>query len=236
MEAAGVVGASSFQVAILAACAVSAAALAPGLLIGGLQRFESEKARYPRGRFIARFVGIVFLWNLATGAFNPFYNVYAAQFLGMSVTATGDLFATGQFAQVSAILAAPILLRRLGRVRAIAGLQMAAGACLLVMALGGPLWLPAVGYLLYMSFQWMSEPGLHSLLMGQVGAEERAGASSLNYAAVFAAQAIAAGAAGAALERWGYPGVLAAAGGIALAAGWLFRASLAALVTPADTR
>jgi predicted MFS family arabinose efflux permease len=78
-----------------------------------------------------------------------------------------------------------------------------------------------------MSFQWMSEPGLHSLLMSRVDDSERTGASSLNYTAIFSAQAAAAAIAGWAITRWDYAAVLCAASLAALAAAGLFRLLLA---------
>jgi predicted MFS family arabinose efflux permease len=124
------------------------------------------------------------------------------------------------------VLLAPFVLARLGNVSAIAVLQGLAGLALALLAVQQPLWLPAMAYLLYMSFQWMSEPGLHNLLMGQVGEAERTTASSLNYLTAFSAHAIAAAASGAAIARWDYAAVLTAAAAIAILAGCLFRWTL----------
>jgi predicted MFS family arabinose efflux permease len=81
-------------------------------------------------------------------------------------------------------------------------------------------------YLLYMSFQWMSEPGLHSLLMSRVEEGERTAASSLNYAAMFSAHAVAAAIAGWAITRWDYAAVLYVAAAAAILAAGFFRLSL----------
>ena len=64
-----------------------------------------------------------------------------------------------------------------------------------------------------MSFQWMSEPGLNTLLMNHVTERERSGASALNYVVAFGAQALAAFAGGALFTRFGYGPALAAAAG-----------------------
>jgi len=74
-----------------------------------------------------------------------------------------------------------------------------------------------------MTFQWMSEPGLNTLLMNNVEERERGGASSLNYLVAFSAQALAAFAAGPLLARHGYGAVLAGAGGLMLVAAAMFR-------------
>jgi predicted MFS family arabinose efflux permease len=73
-----------------------------------------------------------------------------------------------------------------------------------------------------MSFQYMGEPGVYSLLMNRVPAGQRTGASALNFVVLFGAQAIAAWAAGSAITRVGYPPVLFTAGAMALLAALLF--------------
>lgn len=220
------VGLSPKQAALLAGCAITATALVPMLRIRGLTSGTVKRERYPRGPFIRRFVPSVFLWSLATGAFNPFFNVYFARYLNLSTPQIGQLFSAGQLMQVGALLAAPLLLARLGRVSGIAAAQAAAGVTLFVLAFKQPLWLPCVAYLLYMSFQWMSEPGIHSLLMSRVDDGERAAASSLNYTAMFSAHALAAAIAGWAIARWDYAAVLRAAALVAMLAAGLFRLSL----------
>jgi predicted MFS family arabinose efflux permease len=81
----------------------------------------------------------------------------------------------------------------------------------------------ALGFMGYSAFQWMSEPGMYSLLMSQVSAPERTGASALNFLVVFSANAIAAALAGAALSKYGYSPVLGTAAVVALLAAVLFR-------------
>jgi predicted MFS family arabinose efflux permease len=77
-----------------------------------------------------------------------------------------------------------------------------------------------------MAFQWMSEPGMFSLLMTRVAPTERSGASALNFLVISSANAIAAAAAGLSFARFGYPVVLAAIAGLALIAAFLFRTLL----------
>ncbi len=215
------------QATALVGCAVTALALLPGIRIRRLAKPQSQAGRYPRSRFVFRFLPIIFVWNLAIGAFNPFFNVYFVDRLRLPVERLGDLFASAQVVQVAAILAAPFLLLRFGAVKSISAMQGAAGLGLLFLAIEEPLWLPCAAYLLYMSFQWMSEPGLHDLLMSQVEERERTAASSLNYTTIFTAHAIAATCAGWAISHWGYSLVLAWAAGIAALAAILFRVGLA---------
>ena len=79
---------------------------------------------------------------------------------------------------------------------------------------------------MYMSFQWMSEPGLNTLLMNHVAERERSGASALNYLVAFGAQALAAFAAGEWATKFGWGPVLAGAAVLGLAAAGLFRVML----------
>ncbi len=214
------------QVALLIGCAIMGTSLLLGSRIGNLAKPQREVSRYPRNPFIKRFLPVILIWNLATGAFNPFFNVYFAQHLQLQTSQIGQLFSLGQLTQAGAVLLAPILLVRFGVVSGIAALQGATGLGLALLALQQPVWLPALAYLLYMSFQWMSEPGIHSLLMQQVGENERTAASSLYYVTVFSAHAGAAALAGWAITRWDYSTVLVIAAGLAVVSGLLFRITL----------
>lgn len=215
------------QATVLVGCAVTALAWLPGIRIRGLMKPQAKAMRYPRSGFLLKFLPIIFVWNLAIGAVNPFFNIYFVERLQLPVERLGDLFASAQVVQVVAILAAPFLLLRFGAVKAISAMQGAAGLGLLFIAVGQPLWLPCGAYLIYMSFQWMSEPGLHDLLMSKVDEGERTAASSLNYTTIFTAHAVAAASAGWAISHWGYSLVLATAAGIAIVAAILFRVGLA---------
>ena len=75
---------SAKQAGLLAGCAIAAVSLLPGLRIRGLTKATAESGRYPRSPFIRRFLPVVFLWSLPTGAFNPFFNVYFARYLELS--------------------------------------------------------------------------------------------------------------------------------------------------------
>ena len=215
------------QATVLVGCAVTALAWLPGIRIRGLMKPQAEAMRYPRSRFLLKFLPIIFVWNLAIGAVNPFFNIYFVERLQLPVERLGDLFASAQIVQVVAILAAPFLLLRFGAVKAISAMQAVAGLGLLFIAVGQPLWLPCGAYRIYMSFQWMSEPGLHDLLMSKVDEGERTAASSLNYTTIFTAHAVAAASAGWAISHWGYSLVLATAAAIAIVAAILFRVGLA---------
>ena len=150
---------------------------------------------YPRSRFLARFLAPFAIWHLATGAFNPFGNVYFSK-LGFPVQQIGDIFSFGQVVQVFAVLCAPLVIRRFGLVNGIVWMMAATAFGLGGLATKAPGAAAVLGYAVYMAFQWMSEPGLNSLLMNHVNERERGGASALNYLVAFGAQALAAFGAG----------------------------------------
>jgi predicted MFS family arabinose efflux permease len=213
---------------MLAGCGLSAAALWPVLRLRLSPATAGRGRVYPRGRFIHRYLIAFGLWNLATGAFNPLYNVYFAKILRASTQTIGSLFSVAQMAQVVALLAAPAVLRKLGLTGGISAMMVATGVTLLGLAGAPGLATASAVYAAYMGFQWMSEPGIGTLLMNRVKADERGGASALNYLVAFLAQALAASAAGAIAQQMGFPTLLLGASALAVAAGLMF------LALPAD--
>lgn len=214
------------QEALLIACLMVVLAAWPASRL----KFASAPVRdigeskfYPRNAFVFRFFLALAVWSLATGAFNPFFNVYFSQYLRMSVDRIGVIFSGSQLSLVLAILVAPAIFRKFGLITGIMYAQLATAVALACLAAGpgGPA--AAIAYSGYTAFQWMSEPGMYSLLMNQVTPSERAGASSLNFLIIFSSQAIAAAAAGAAFVHFGYPAVLSVTAGAVLVAALLFR-------------
>ncbi|MEO8371627.1 MAG: MFS transporter [Candidatus Solibacter sp.] len=234
----GVLGGT--QPALLFSGALAALALWPALrLQTAVPEYGSRI--YPRDRFLLRFLAPFALWHLATGAFNPFGNVYFSQ-LKFRVEEIGVIFSGGQVVQVIAVLYAPMLIRRFGLATGIAVMMAATAMTLGGLAAQFSAEAAVVGYAAYMAFQWMSEPGLNTLLMNHVEERERAGASdgqplvdrhsmragasALTYLVAFGAQAVAAYAAGQLMERFGFGPVLAGAAVLAALAALGFRLGL----------
>jgi predicted MFS family arabinose efflux permease len=207
---------------LLVGCAISGLALLPAARLRFAEPVSVERRVYRWNPFLIRFLAAIAIWNLATGAFNPFFNAYFSRQLGAPVERIGVLFSVAQLAQVVALLFAPAVLRRLGLVAGIASMQLATAAALAGLGASGSQTSAALAYTGYMAFQWMSEPGLSSLLMANVRPAEQSGASALNYFAIFSFQALAGAVAGSALAGFGYPAVLGAAAAVASAAGLLF--------------
>jgi MFS family permease len=210
------------QPALILAAALCAIALIPAVRLRPAPVAAPGTRIYPRGPFLWKFLAPFAIWHLATGTFNPFNNVYMAR-LNFSVPEIGSIFSAAQLVQVGAVLLAPLVVRRFGLVTGI--VYMMGGTAL---ALGGlasePVGAQAVlAYVAYMSCQWMSEPGLNSLLMNQVGERERGGASALNYLVAFSAQAVAAFAGGALFGEFGFGPVLLGAAAAAAVAAMMFK-------------
>lgn len=190
------------QGALFAGCALIAAAALPVLRLRIAPRAPEERA-YPRSPFVVRYLAAFALWNLATGAFNPFFNAYFAQHLHLPVERIGWVFSASQFMQVLAILVAPAAFRRFGLIGGIAGMQAVTALALLSLAFV-PASAAAGAYIAYMAFQYMSEPGMFTFLMNNVKSGERGGASALNLFVMYGAQGLAAAAAGSLFARLGY--------------------------------
>lgn len=214
------------QTALLIACGIIALAAWPASRLRLTSVPAPERKFYPRSPFLLRFLPAIAVWSLATGAFTPFANAYFSQFLRMPVAKIGMVFSGAQLAQVAAILIAPLIFRKFGITTGIVGMQLAAAVVLGCLALGPAAPAAALTYAGYTAFQWMSEPGMYSLLMNKVSATERSGASALNTLVISCSQAVSAVAAGAAFTRFGYPAVLAFVAGLAVLAAFVFRVLL----------
>jgi len=224
-------GASSsiapYRAALLAGCSIVLLALWP------LSRVKMTDAPRPSRRkfhrpspLLARFLVAMLIWNLGTGIFNPFRNVFFARQIHLGVEKIGTVFSWSQVLQVGAILLAPAVFRRFGLTRAIAGMQIATALTLIGLAsVTGPVG-AALVYCFFMAAQYMSEPGMFTFLMDSVAAGERNSASALNFLVSYSGQAIAAAAAGILLARFGYSPVLIGAAIICAGAGLLFRGLL----------
>lgn len=211
----------SKRIALLVAAAIVTLALIPASRLQSAPAAPEGERIYPRGPFPQRYLASLAVWSAAVGAFNPFANAYFSR-LGYSAGQIGAIFSRAQVPQAAIVLLAPWVFRKAGLVTGIALMMMAAAA-----ALGGlaaqPSGLAPLLFIAYLSFQWMSEPGMNTLLMNHVADRERGGASSLNMLVFFSAQALASFVSGRCLNRFGYAAVLAAATGLALVAAGLFR-------------
>jgi MFS family permease len=214
---------ASYRVALLIGCAIVLLSLWPLARVNISRAVVTGKGKLHRpSPIVLRFLIAMAVWNLATGAFNPFTNVFFAR-MHMPVEHISYVFSSAQLAQVAAILCAPFFFRKFGTARAICGMELATAFGMLALAMAaGPMW-GAVAYTGYMTFQYMSEPGMFTFLMDRAAPGERDSASALNFLVMFGGQAIAAAVAGGMLARFGYPPVLGVASAMCVAAALLFR-------------
>jgi predicted MFS family arabinose efflux permease len=187
----------------------------------------SERKLQRPSPLLWRFLIAMAAWHLGTGALNPFFNVFFVRHIRLPVEQVGLVFSGSQIAQVCAILLAPLAFRKFGFTRAISGMQLATAFALLALAMAGGPWWAAAAYAGYMMSQFMSEPGMFTLLMEGVRVGERSSASALNFLVAFSGQALAATAAGWLLKRFDYPPVMTGAAVICVVAALLFRVLLA---------
>lgn len=224
------------QISLLIACGVVALGLWPISRLRFSAPLVRERKIFPRNPFLLRFLPAIAVWGLVIGAFSPFFNVYAAQHLNLALKQIGMLYAASQLSQVAAILVAPVIFKKFGLVTGIMYTQVATAVTLACLAGTSTASGAAVVYVTFMAFQWMSEPGMFSLLMSRVASSERSGASALNFLVLSSANAVAAAAAGLSFAQFGYPVVLAVVAGLALVAAVLFRTLLGGESWPASQR
>ena len=172
-------GCTASSTVLLCAAAFSGLAILPALRLKELPARRPLATRvYPRSRFLALYLVPFAVWHLATGTFNPFNNVYFKR-LGFADAQIGSIFAgraVGAGGRAAAGAARSI--RRFGLLNGIVVMMAATGVRLSALS-AQPAGAAAVGaYVVYMAFQWMSEPGLNTLLMNHVagaGAQRRFG-------------------------------------------------------------
>jgi predicted MFS family arabinose efflux permease len=173
-----------------------------------------------------RYLPAIALWSIATGAFTPFVNAYFAGYLQMPIARVGLIFSGAQLLQVVAILLAPVVFRKFGLITGIMYTQVATAVVLAGLAANAWPAMAGLVYAGYVAFQWMSEPGIYSLLMNQVTPPERSGAAALNTLVISVFQALSAAVAGVVVAHFGYPSLLMAAALVACLAAFLFRVLL----------
>ena len=173
-------------------------------------------------RFVLQLLLALVLWSFFVGSFPPFFNVYFHKQFNQSLDGIGIIFSISQLCQLAAVLSMPWLVLRLGRVRAIASVQLASALLLPVLIVVTSVQTAGVIYLAYLSFQVMAEPALESFIMDSVPVEERNTVASLRYMILFSVQALAVLASGFAITRFGYSALLVSIALLGIAASAMF--------------
>jgi len=154
--------------------------------------------------FLLRFLSAVGLWYAFGAGFHPFLNIYLRNRIGASLEAIGGVMALAHVIQALAALLMAPLVRWLGLVRAVVATQLLASAGVLALWPTHTLGTAAAIYMIYISLQVMSEPGLQNLLMSRVPPGHRAAASAANLFLMFGVQALIGATAGMLIVIRGY--------------------------------
>lgn len=219
------------QRTLIAACCIAVLACIPAVSVRVPRATAPARPKSLSSPALRRILPAVALWGLVGGSFFPFANVFLAVHLRLPLDSVGTIFSAAQLCQVSAILCAPLVFRRLGISAGVFTMQMAAACCFLVLALDANPMAASMTYVALTAMQYMGEPGFYSLMM-QIVPEESRGAASATLALVLGiAQLMAAAIAGWTFTNLGYPRTLEIIAALALLAGLLFK-SVARPETP----
>jgi MFS family permease len=214
--------AEGIRVVLLVACGIVMLGIWPILKLQVIPASETDKPRirlfHP---FLYRFLPAFALWSVVTGSFMPFAAVFLQQQLGIPMRHVGLIFSGSQLTQVAAVLLAPILYRRFGTITGIMCAQIATGVAVFALGHAHGTSTAVAFYLGYTGAQFMSGPGLYSLLMTRVPDAERSTASAVQNMASALCQAASAAVTGSCLVRYGYPAVLSGNALVAVAASLL---------------
>ncbi len=214
--------AEGIRLVLLIACGVEMLGIWPILK---LQISPANETDSPRIRlfhpFLYRFLPAFALWSVVTGSLMPFAAVFLQQRLGIPMGHVGLIFSGSQLTQVVAVLLAPILYRRFGTITGIMFMQIATGVAIFTLGHAHGTSTAVALYLGYTGVQFMSLPGLYSLLMTRIPDAERSTASAAQNMTSSLCQAASAAVTGSCLVRYGYPAVLSGNALVAVAASLL---------------
>lgn len=160
--------------------------------------------------FAWKFLLCMALWSAILAAFTPFANVWLSRDLHIPLARIGLIFSVAQFLQLASGLLVPVVMRAFGMLNGILATQLAAAVTLATMASVGHPSLAIAFYLAFAAAQWMSSPGLYTLLMNETPDQERSSAAAMTMFANSLVSAGATAAAGILFTQFGYSRVLLA--------------------------
>jgi len=176
---------AAYRGALLLGAAVYALAVFPLLRIrresvasGQAEPFRLREMIHPPGLLLRLFLPQVVI-GLGAGALVPFLNVFFKTTYGVSDAALGGLFAAQSVVMGLAMLAAPLLAGRLGRVRAVVSVQMASVPFLGLLGYAPILPLSALGFVCRAALMNMANPLYTAFAMDRVTEKQRGTASAL---------------------------------------------------------
>ena len=213
MQASLVACSISCAVALLFLCGIRPAARSASA--GRPSHSFAEIARTNR-KFLIPFLSMVLVWDLLLGAFPPFFNVFFTQRHQLGVVQLGWLFSSAQFLQALAVMSLPLWVPRVGAGWSIAGCQFLCFPFFLLLALAsGSVWSGAA-YLVSATLQALTSPLIDQLAVANVDPTVSGRIVGMKFFVSQAAVALAAVAAGALIDHYGYTALLVAASTLAL--------------------
>ncbi len=205
--------AGSLRLAMIAFSVLSFSAVIPAWLIretrqpGGTAKPRSALDDLRRGAASPAVRGLVIyslLIGFGAGLVVPFFNVFLDRKLHASTSVIGLILSLSQGATALAGLLAPLLVPRLGRVRAVVVTQLASVPFLLMIAMPPWLWLVGMSMFFRNALMNMSSPLASSFSMEIMPSDLRGTTSSFMRIADSVARALSAAAAGWIMTVWGY--------------------------------
>ena len=218
---------NGMRAVLLAACAIAMLGIWPiSRLKLGVAEERPMRPNAILHPFLRRFLPPFALWSIVTGAVTPFAAVYLHQELHVRLTHVGVIFSAAQLSQFVAVLLAPLLLRRLGPITGIICTQLATGVAIFALSQTQNSSSAIALYLAFTGLQFMSGPGIYSLLMNQFTEGDRSTASAVQNMVGATAQGFVAVVAGMLVVSYGYPVLFMGTAGTAVAAALLLYALL----------
>ncbi|MFE8696653.1 MFS transporter [Cytobacillus sp. FJAT-53684] len=131
-------------------------------------------------KIILLFAFAQLLIGVGAGLVIPYLNLYFADRFYASNSAIGFIISMGQAATAFAMIIGPMVVRKVGEVKAVVILQLASLPFLLLTAYTENLWLAAIGFLFRQALMNAGNPIQMSLMMSKVGDSMRGLANSVN--------------------------------------------------------
>jgi MFS family permease len=140
-------------------------------------QFSIEKNKYT---MIILFAIPALLIGFGAGLVIPYLNLYFSDRFAASNTMIGVIISLGQAATAIAIIIGPLVVRKVGEVKAVVILQLLSLPFLLLTAFTEHLWLAAVGFLFRQALMNAGNPIQSSLMMSMVDDSVKGLANSVN--------------------------------------------------------
>lgn len=142
--------------------------------------FKNLSAKNEGVKIIAMFAFAQLLIGIGAGLVIPYLNLYFADRFEASNSAIGLIISLGQAATAFAMIIGPVVVRKVGEVRAVVILQLMSLPFLLLTAYTENLWLAAIGFLFRQALMNAGNPIQMSLMMSRVNDSMKGLANSVN--------------------------------------------------------